>query len=104
VGTDLIDDDGGVSKKEELVHPGKEDCPNETDDPSTECRRRHLGIICVGNRRTDFGIWGFILNYRGRWVKIWVIVVIDSNVLSVPDRYVSYLLQLDFFLRTRVSL
>jgi hypothetical protein len=84
--TNLIDGDGGVSEIEELVHAGKDDSPNETDDPSTEGRRRHRGIICVGNRRTDFWIWGFILKHRRRWVKIWVIVVIDSNVLSVPDQ------------------
>jgi hypothetical protein len=80
--TNLIDADGGESKEEELVHAGNEDSPNKTEDPSTEGRRRHRGIICVGNRRTDFWIRGFILNHRGRWVKIWVIVVIDSNVLS----------------------
>jgi hypothetical protein len=84
--THLIDGDGGVSEIEELVHAGNEDNPNETEDPSTEGRRRHRGIICVGNRRTDFWIWGFILKLRGRWVKIWVIVVIDSNVLSVRDQ------------------
>jgi hypothetical protein len=81
--TNLIDGDGGVSEIEELVHAGNEDGPNKTDDPSTKGRRRHGGIVCVGNRRTDFWIWGFILKLRGRWVKIWVIVVIDSNVLSV---------------------
>ena len=78
--------DGGVSEIEELVHAGKDDGSNKTDDPSTEGRRRHRGIICVGNRRTDFWIWGFIFERRGRWVKIWVIVVVDSNVLSVPDQ------------------
>jgi hypothetical protein len=55
--TNLDDGDGGVSEIEELVHAGNEDSPNKTDDPSTEGRRRHRGIICVGNRRTDFGIW-----------------------------------------------
>jgi hypothetical protein len=84
--TNLNDGDGGVSEREELVHAGNEDSPNKTDDPSTEGRRWHRGIVCVGNRRTDFGIWGFILKLRGRWVKIWVVVVVDSNVLSVPDR------------------
>jgi hypothetical protein len=84
--TNLTDVDGGVSEKEELVHAGKDDCPNKTDDPSTDGRRRHRGIICVGNRRTDFWIWGFILKHRRRWVKIWVVIVIDSNVLSVPDQ------------------
>jgi hypothetical protein len=81
--TYLTDADGGVSKEEELVHAGNEDSPHKTEDPSTEGRRRHRGIICVGDRRTDFWIWGFILKLRRRWVKIWVIVVIDSNVLSV---------------------
>jgi hypothetical protein len=36
--TNLIDADGGESKEEELVHAGNEDCPNKTDDPSTEGR------------------------------------------------------------------
>ena len=83
--TNLTDGDGGVSEIEELIHAGNEGSQNKTDDPSTDCRRRHGGIICVGNRRTDFWIWGFILKHRGRWVKIWVVVV-DSNFLSVPDR------------------
>jgi hypothetical protein len=93
--TNLIDGDVGVSEIEELVHARNEDSPNETNDPSTDGRRRHRGIICVGNRRTDFWIWRFILKHRGRWVKIWVIVVIDSNVLMCPTRYVSYLLLSD---------
>jgi hypothetical protein len=84
--TNRTDDDGGESEIEELVHSGKDDSPNKTDDPSTEGRRRHRGIICVGNRTTDFWIWGFILKHRGRWVKVWVIVVVDRNVLSVPDQ------------------
>jgi hypothetical protein len=82
--TNLINIDGGVSEIEELVQAGNEDSPKKTDDPSTEGRRRHRGIICVGNRSTDFRIWGFILKHRGGWVKIGV-VVIDSNVLSVPN-------------------
>jgi hypothetical protein len=84
--THLTDEDGGVSQIEELVHAGDENCPNKTDDPRTQGRRWHRGIICVGNRSTDFWIWGFILERRSRWVKIWVIVVINSYVLSVPDR------------------
>jgi len=36
--TNLIDVDGGESEIEELVHAGKEDSPNKTDDPSTEGR------------------------------------------------------------------
>ena len=36
--TNLIDADRGVSEEEELVHAGKEDSPNETDDPSTDGR------------------------------------------------------------------
>jgi len=84
--TNLIDVDGGVSEIEALVHAGKEDSTNKTDGPCTEGRRRHRGIICVGNRTTDFWIWGFILKGGGCRVKIWVIFVIDSNVLSVPDQ------------------
>ena len=84
--TNLIDGDRGVSEREELVHAGNEDSPNKTDDPSTEGRRRHRGIICVSNRSTDFWIWGFILKYRSRQVKIRVIVVVGSNVLIVPNQ------------------
>jgi hypothetical protein len=84
--TNRTDGDGGVSEKEELVHARNEDSPNKTEDPSTEGRRRHRGIICVGNRTTDFWIRRFILKHRGRWVKIWVVVVVDSSVLSVPDQ------------------
>ena len=32
--TNPNDDDGGVSKREELVHAGDENYPNKTDDPS----------------------------------------------------------------------
>ena len=32
--TNLTDSDGRVSEIEELVHTGKEDFPNKTDDPS----------------------------------------------------------------------
>ena len=84
--TNLTDGDGGVSEIEELIHAGNEGSQNKTDDPSTDCRRRHGGIICVGNRRTDFWIWGFILKHRDRWVKIRVMIFINSNVLSVPSK------------------
>jgi hypothetical protein len=91
--TNLIDLDGGVSEVEDLVYAGNEDSPHETDGPSTEGRRWHLGIICVGNSSTDFWIWGLILKHRCRGVKIRVVVV-DSNVLSVPNQvqYFSYFL------------
>jgi len=36
--TNLTDGDGGVSEEEKLVHAWDEDCPYETDDPSTEGR------------------------------------------------------------------
>src|SRR5713101_3086269 len=78
-----IDADGGVSKEEELVHARDEDGPGEADYPSTEGRRWHRGIICVGDRRTDFWIWGFVLKRKGRWVNVWVVVVIDNNALYV---------------------
>ena len=84
--TNLTDTDGRVSKREELVHAGKDDSPNKTDDPSPESRRWHLGIIYISNRSTDFWIWGFILKDRCCRVKIWVVVVVDSNVLSVSDQ------------------
>ena len=70
---------GGVSEEEKLIYAGDKDCPDETNHPSTEGRRRHGWIICVGNGRMDFWIWGFILKRKGRWVKIWVVVVPDSN-------------------------
>jgi hypothetical protein len=79
--TNLTDGDGGVSKEKELVHAGNEDSPDETDDPSTEGRRRHRGIVCVGNRRTDFWIRGFILKGKGGWVKVWVVKFIDGDAL-----------------------
>jgi len=72
-----------------LVHAGNEDGPDETDDPSTEGRRRHRGIICVGNGRTDFWIWGLILKRTGRWVKIWVVIVLDRNALRVSRQIMS---------------
>ena len=81
--TNLTDGDGGVSEEKELVHAGNEDSPDETDDPSTESRRRHRGIVCVGNRRTDFWIWGFILKGKGGWVKVWVVKFIDGDALLV---------------------
>ena len=84
--THRTDTGGGVSKIEELVQAGNDDCPSNADDPSTEGRRQHRGIIGVGNRGTDLWVWGFILKRRGRRVKIWIVIVIDSNVLSVPDQ------------------
>ena len=84
--TNLIDGNGRVSERKELVHAGNDDSPDKTDNPSTKGRRRHLRIICVGNRRTDFWIWGVILKRSSRWVKIWIIIVIDSNVLDVPEQ------------------
>ncbi len=39
--THLGNVDGGVSEEEELVRARNEDGPDETDDPSTEGRRRH---------------------------------------------------------------
>jgi hypothetical protein len=79
--TYLTDGDGRVSEEEKLVDAGNEDGPNETDDPSAEGRRWHRGIIRVGNRRTDFWIWGFVLKGKGRWVKVWVVKFVDSNAL-----------------------
>jgi hypothetical protein len=55
--TNLMDNDVGESEKEELVYAWNEDRPNETNHPSTEGRCWHSGIICVGNRSTDFWIW-----------------------------------------------
>ena len=55
--TYLSDEDSRVSKEEELVYAGNEDNPNETNDPGTEGRRWHGGIICVGDGRTNFWIW-----------------------------------------------
>ena len=86
--TNPTNSDGGVSEEEELVHAGDKDCPDETDHPSTEGRRWHRGIICVGNGRTDFWIWGFILKHGGRWVKVWVVVVI-AHTLCVLRNNVS---------------
>jgi hypothetical protein len=39
--TNLGNVDGGVSEEEELVRARNEDGPDQTDDPSTEGRRRH---------------------------------------------------------------
>ena len=83
--THRIDTDGGVSKIKELVEAGNDDRPDKTENPRTQGRRWHRGIIGVCNRNTDFWIWGLILERRGRRVKIWVVIVIDSSVLSVPD-------------------
>lgn len=79
--------DGGVSEEEELVYAGNQDGPNEPDDPGSEGGRRHRGIICVGNRRTDFWIRRLVLERSYRRVKIWVVVVIrgDFEFLRVPD-------------------
>jgi hypothetical protein len=81
--TNRTNADGGVSEEKELVHAGDDDGPGEADYPCTEGGQRHRGIVCVGNRGTDLWIWGFILERKGRWVKVWVVVVIDSNVLIV---------------------
>jgi hypothetical protein len=39
--TNLGNVDGGVSEEEELVRARNEDGPDQTNDPSTEGRRRH---------------------------------------------------------------
>lgn len=85
----LSDGDGGESEEKELVDTGNKDGPNETDGPSTEGRRRHRWIICVGNGRTDFWIRRFILKRGSRWVKIRVVEVIDGDSLRICANSVS---------------
>jgi hypothetical protein len=84
--------DRGIYKIEELVHTRHNDCPNQTDDPNSECGRRHCGIIGVGNRGSDFSIWGIIVSYEGREIKIGVVKVISSDILC-GSRRVSCILE-----------
>jgi len=73
--------DGRISEVKELVGTRDENSPNETDDPGAEGRTRHRGIIGIGNRGPDFGIWGFIFKRECRRVEIGVVEVVDNNVL-----------------------
>jgi hypothetical protein len=83
--TDLSNDDGRVSKKEELVDSWDYDGPSEAKYPSTECRRGHGWVIGIGNRGADFGIWRLILEFRGHRVEIWVVIVVEVNFLRVSN-------------------
>jgi hypothetical protein len=59
--------------------------------PTTQARKVDDGIVgssvlATAERTSGYGDSSiFILKRRGRWVKIWVIVVVDSHVLSVPN-------------------
>jgi hypothetical protein len=53
---------------EELIDSRNNDGSHETDDPSTESRGEHRGIVGVGHRRQDFGIWRFSFEFDGRGV------------------------------------
>jgi hypothetical protein len=84
--TNRVNNDGRISEVEELVDTRNDDGPNETDNPSAESRRRHCGIIGIGNRRPDFNIWCFIFDDdEGQDINIWV-VVDDREVLCVPGK------------------
>jgi hypothetical protein len=73
--------DRGIYKIEELVHTRHNDCPNQTDDPNSECGRRHCGIIGVGNRGSDFSIWLLIVSHKCHDVQIGIVEIIDGEVL-----------------------
>jgi hypothetical protein len=73
-----VDVDGRRSEVEELVGTRNDNGPNQTDNPRAESRRKHRGIVGVGDRGPDFGIWGFIVNYEGREVNIGVVVIVDG--------------------------
>jgi len=78
--THLGDGNGGASQEKELVDARNEDSPNETDNPDAKSVERHRGIICIGDRGSDFGVWGLLLKCRGRKVDR-AAIVIDDNVL-----------------------
>jgi len=84
-GTHLVEEDGRVSEEKELVGTRNEDSPSETDNPDAESVGRHRGIVCIGDRGSDFGVWGLLLECRGRRVDIRVIIVIDENVLRTNE-------------------
>ena len=71
--TNRGDNDSRVSKIEELVRTRKDDGPEQANNPSTECRHRHCGIVSVGHRGSDFGVRGFIFGSDGGRVKVGVV-------------------------------
>ena len=67
------DIDSRVSKIEELVCAWNNDSKKQANDPSTECRHRHCGVVGVGHRRSDFRVRGFIFGSDSGRVKVGVI-------------------------------
>lgn len=62
--TYTADRDRGVTEEEELVQPRDEDGPEHTDEPGPEGTAGHVGVVRVGDRRTDLGIRRVILCRR----------------------------------------
>ena len=76
------DADAGVSEVEELVYAWNDDGEKQAKDPSTECRRRHCGIVSVGYSTADFGVRGFVFEIDGGTVKVGVI---DESLRFSPS-------------------
>ena len=73
--TNRRDTDSRVSEREELVCTRNDDGPEKADDPCTECRYRHCGIVSVGHCRSYFRVRGFIFGYDGGRIKVGVLGV-----------------------------
>ena len=69
----LVNVDRRVSKVEELVYSRNDNGEKQAEDPSTNCRRRHGGIVSVGYRGSNFGVRGFIFKSDGGRVKVGII-------------------------------
>ena len=64
--THTSDSDARVAEEEELVQPGDDDGPDETDKPSTEGRAGHVDIVGVGDGSTDLRVGGVVLCNLGQ--------------------------------------
>ena len=71
--TNRRDFDSRVSEIEELVCARNDDGPEQANDPSTECRHRHCGIVSISHCGSDFGVRGFIFGLDSGRVKVWVV-------------------------------
>ena len=60
---------------EELVCTRNDDGPEQANDPSTDRRHRHCGIVSVRHCRSYFRVRGFIFGYDGGRIKVGVLGV-----------------------------
>lgn len=70
---DSADRNGGEPEEEELVQARYNDRPCNSENPGTEGRDWHVGIVGIGNGRPDLGVWTLVIKANVVLVQVGVI-------------------------------